>query len=133
MGWLLHQVRVAPTPTGLVSSHLAQTHETWDCIKTVSNLPSSVSIDYQCPILDDGRISFIPLRKPQLIICIAAQTVYLLYASDNNQNFKISRLDSGYLNVVSQVSVLSGKSIPFVVLEVAYLLMQGQHWNLLEL
>jgi len=61
--------------------------------------------------------------EPQLIVCIAAQTVYLLYASDNNQNFKISRLDSGYLNVVSQVSVLSGKFIPFVVLEVAYLLM----------
>ena len=123
MGWLLHQARVAPTPTGLVSSHLAQTHETWDCIKMVSKLPSLVFIDYQCPFLDDGSFSFIPLRKPRLIVCIAAQTVYLLYASDNNQNFKISRLDSGYLNVVSQVSVLSGKFIPFVVLEVAYLLM----------
>jgi len=88
----------------------------------VSKLPSLVFIDYQCPFLDDGSFSFILLRKPQLIVCIAAQTVYLLYASDNNQNFKISRLDSGYLNVVSQVSVLSGKSIPFVVLEVAYLL-----------
>ncbi|KAJ3575903.1 hypothetical protein NP233_g781 [Leucocoprinus birnbaumii] len=41
----------------------------------------------------------------------AAQTVYLLYASDNNQNFKISRLDSSYLNVVSQVSVLSGSTL----------------------
>jgi len=38
----------------------------------------------------------------------AAQTVYLLYASDNNQNFKISRLDANYYNVVSQTSVLSG-------------------------
>ncbi|KAF9454978.1 carbohydrate-binding module family 35 protein [Macrolepiota fuliginosa MF-IS2] len=41
----------------------------------------------------------------------AAQTVYLLYASDNNQNFKISRLDSSYLNVQSQVSVLSGSTL----------------------
>lgn len=38
----------------------------------------------------------------------AAQTAYLIYASDNNQNFKISTLDSNYYNVVSQKSVLSG-------------------------
>lgn len=88
----------------------------------VSNLPSSVFIDRQSPSLDDCNISFIPSRIPQLIVCIAAQTVYLLYASDNNQNFKISRLDSSYLNVISQVSVLSGKFILFVVLEVVYLL-----------
>ncbi|KAF9569839.1 galactan 1,3-beta-galactosidase [Agrocybe pediades] len=41
----------------------------------------------------------------------AAQTVYLLYASDNNQNFKISKLDSNYYNVVSQTSVLSGSTL----------------------
>lgn len=37
----------------------------------------------------------------------AAQTAYLLYASDNNQNFKISRLDANYYSVVTQVSVIS--------------------------
>ena len=37
-----------------------------------------------------------------------AQTAYLLYASDNNQNFKISRLDTNYYNVTTQVSVMSG-------------------------
>ncbi|KAF5337173.1 hypothetical protein D9611_003438 [Ephemerocybe angulata] len=39
----------------------------------------------------------------------AAQTAYLLYASDNNQNFKISRLDANYYSVVTQVSVISSK------------------------
>lgn len=41
---------------------------------------------------------------------VAAQTAYLLYASDNNQNFKISRLDANYYNVTAEVSVLSGAS-----------------------
>jgi len=41
----------------------------------------------------------------------AAQTTYLLYASDNNQDFKISELDSNYYNVVSQTSVLSGSTL----------------------
>ncbi|GLB36530.1 putative glycosyl hydrolases family 43 [Lyophyllum shimeji] len=41
----------------------------------------------------------------------AAQTAYLLYASDNNQNFKISKLDANYYNVVSQTSVLSGSTL----------------------
>ncbi|KDR85274.1 hypothetical protein GALMADRAFT_131985 [Galerina marginata CBS 339.88] len=41
----------------------------------------------------------------------AAQTAYLLYASDNNQNFKISKLDSNYYNVVLQSSVLSGSTL----------------------
>ncbi|KAF9015437.1 galactan 1,3-beta-galactosidase [Cyathus striatus] len=41
----------------------------------------------------------------------AVQTAYLLYASDNNQNFKISKLDSNYYNVVSQTSVLSGSTL----------------------
>ncbi|KAG2023167.1 galactan 1,3-beta-galactosidase [Coprinopsis cinerea AmutBmut pab1-1] len=36
----------------------------------------------------------------------AEQTSYLLYASDNNQNFKISRMDSNYYNVVTQVAVI---------------------------
>lgn len=39
----------------------------------------------------------------------AAQTSYLLYASDNNQNFKISKLDTNYYGVVSQTSVISGE------------------------
>ena len=39
---------------------------------------------------------------------IAAQTSYLLYASDNNQNFKITQLDADYYNVTTQVNVLTG-------------------------
>ncbi|KAF8665150.1 hypothetical protein AX16_000615 [Volvariella volvacea WC 439] len=38
-------------------------------------------------------------------------TAYLLYASDNNQNFKISRLDSNYYNVSTQVAQLSGSTL----------------------
>ncbi|KAJ3775314.1 galactan 1,3-beta-galactosidase [Lentinula raphanica] len=34
-------------------------------------------------------------------------TAYLLYASDNNQNFKISMLDTNYYNVTEEVSVLT--------------------------
>ncbi|KAF8161342.1 Arabinanase/levansucrase/invertase [Crassisporium funariophilum] len=41
----------------------------------------------------------------------AAKSAYLLYASDNNQNFKISRLDANYYTVVSQTSVLSGSTL----------------------
>lgn len=41
----------------------------------------------------------------------AAQTTYLLYASDNNQNFKITQLDANYYNVTTQVSVLSGSTL----------------------
>lgn len=39
----------------------------------------------------------------------ANQTSYLLYASDNNQNFKITRLDADYYNVTTQVNVLTGE------------------------
>ncbi|KAJ7356804.1 galactan 1,3-beta-galactosidase [Mycena albidolilacea] len=41
----------------------------------------------------------------------AAQTAYLLYASDNNQNFKISRLDANYYNITAQVNVLTGSTL----------------------
>lgn len=41
----------------------------------------------------------------------AAQTAYLLYASDNNQNFKISKLDTNYYGVASQTSVISGSTL----------------------
>jgi len=41
----------------------------------------------------------------------AAQTAYLLFASDNNQNFKIAKLDSNYYNVASQVTVISGSTL----------------------
>ncbi|KAG6919555.1 hypothetical protein DXG01_004218 [Tephrocybe rancida] len=41
----------------------------------------------------------------------AAQTTYLLYASDNNQNFKISKLDANYYGVVSQTSVISASTL----------------------
>ncbi|TEB39093.1 galactan 1,3-beta-galactosidase [Coprinellus micaceus] len=36
----------------------------------------------------------------------AAQTAYLLFASDNNQNFKIARMDSSYYNVTTLVSTI---------------------------
>ena len=36
----------------------------------------------------------------------AAQTSYLLFASDNNQNFKIAQMDANYYNVVQQVAVI---------------------------
>ncbi|KJA29316.1 carbohydrate-binding module family 35 protein [Hypholoma sublateritium FD-334 SS-4] len=38
-------------------------------------------------------------------------TAYLLYASDNNQNFKISKLDANYYNVVSVTSQLNGSTL----------------------
>jgi hypothetical protein len=41
----------------------------------------------------------------------AAQTAYLLYASDNNQNFKISVMDANYYNVTAQVNELAGSTL----------------------
>lgn len=41
--------------------------------------------------------------------CHNTGTAYLLYASDNNQNFKIARLDDNYYNVTSVVSQLNGQ------------------------
>ncbi|EIN13160.1 galactan 1,3-beta-galactosidase [Punctularia strigosozonata HHB-11173 SS5] len=41
----------------------------------------------------------------------SAQTSYLLYASDNNQNFKISQLDGNYYTVQTQVAELSGATL----------------------
>ncbi|KZV96920.1 Arabinanase/levansucrase/invertase [Exidia glandulosa HHB12029] len=41
----------------------------------------------------------------------SAQTAYLLYASDNNQNFKIARLDTNYYNVSAVVATLSGATL----------------------
>jgi len=38
-------------------------------------------------------------------------TAYLLYASDNNQNFKISMLNTDYLNLTEEVSVLTGATL----------------------
>ncbi|KAJ3969320.1 galactan 1,3-beta-galactosidase [Lentinula raphanica] len=38
-------------------------------------------------------------------------TAYLLYASDNNQNFKISMLDTNYYNVTEEVSVLTAATL----------------------
>ncbi|KZP30987.1 glycoside hydrolase family 43 protein, partial [Athelia psychrophila] len=42
---------------------------------------------------------------------IANQTSYLLYASDNNQNFKITRLDANYYNVTTNVQTLDGVTL----------------------
>ncbi|CCL99415.1 uncharacterized protein FIBRA_01433 [Fibroporia radiculosa] len=41
----------------------------------------------------------------------AERTAYLLYASDNNQDFKISRMDSNYYNVTEVVSELEGATL----------------------
>ncbi|KIY69600.1 carbohydrate-binding module family 35 protein [Cylindrobasidium torrendii FP15055 ss-10] len=38
-------------------------------------------------------------------------TAYVLYASDNNQNFKIAKLDSDYRNVSSLVSTIAGSTL----------------------
>ncbi|KAI0361962.1 galactan 1,3-beta-galactosidase [Trametes cingulata] len=38
-------------------------------------------------------------------------TAYLLYASDNNQNFKISKLDANYYNVTAVTSQLNGATL----------------------
>jgi len=38
-------------------------------------------------------------------------TAYLLYASDNNQDFKISMLNADYLNVTEQVSIMTGATL----------------------
>jgi len=40
-----------------------------------------------------------------------ARTAYLLYASDNHQDFKISMLDSNYYNVTSLTSELAGSTL----------------------
>ncbi|KAL5535249.1 hypothetical protein ACEPAF_3343 [Sanghuangporus sanghuang] len=39
------------------------------------------------------------------------KSAYLLYASDNNQNFKIARMDSNYYNVTAIVSQLNGSTL----------------------
>lgn len=36
-------------------------------------------------------------------------SAYLLYASDNNQNFKITHLDANYYNVTTVASQLNGE------------------------
>jgi len=41
----------------------------------------------------------------------SAETAYLLYASDNNQNFKITQLDTNYYNVTSVVSQMNGATL----------------------
>jgi len=40
-----------------------------------------------------------------------AQTSYLLYASDNNVNFKIARLDANYYNITTVVQTLSNTNL----------------------
>ncbi len=114
-------------PTSQVSNPLGQTPETKVCSKTVRSAkiivdpdPSSqhakltVLIGYLV-FADDGAFPTTPvslLRLTDGLIWMtlfpAAQTTYLLYASDNNQNFKITMLDTNYYNVTTQVSVLDG-------------------------
>ena len=80
----LHAVLIPSNPA---SSHLVQNRETWGYIKKVNEHFCQWYVLTR-PLIDDG-------------------TAYLLYASDNNQNFKISKLDSNYYNVASQTGVIS--------------------------
>ena len=54
-------------------------------------------------------------------------TTYLLYASDNNQNFKISRLDDDYYTVTEQVNQISCTSIRVVLPRAAAYINQSVH------
>jgi hypothetical protein len=58
------------------------------------------SIPRQCVILDPDMI-------PSLTLTSADNSAYLLFASDNNQNFKIARLDSNYYTVQTLMSTQS--------------------------
>lgn len=42
-------------------------------------------------------------------LCDMLGSAYLLYASDNNQNFKITHLDANYYNVTTVASQLNGR------------------------
>ncbi|KIP10356.1 glycoside hydrolase family 43 protein [Phlebiopsis gigantea 11061_1 CR5-6] len=57
------------------------------------------------------KSSFKPLgadSRDKSVFQDTAQTAYLLYASDNNQNFKIAQLDADYYNVTAVTSELTG-------------------------
>ncbi|KAH8107144.1 glycosyl hydrolase [Cristinia sonorae] len=60
------------------------------------------------------KSSFKPLgaeSRDEGLFVDGAQTAYLLYASDNNQNFKITKLDANYYNVTTQVAQLSSSTL----------------------
>ncbi|KAF7437222.1 hypothetical protein PC9H_004058 [Pleurotus ostreatus] len=60
------------------------------------------------------RSSFKPLgaeSRDMGLFQDGARTAYLLYASDNNQNFKISRLDADYYNIAAQVNTIPGSTL----------------------
>ncbi|EPT03669.1 hypothetical protein FOMPIDRAFT_49235 [Fomitopsis schrenkii] len=60
------------------------------------------------------RGSFNPLgaqSRDESVFLDDDQTAYLLYASDNNQNFKISQMDSDYYNVTEVVAELEGATL----------------------
>lgn len=62
------------------------------------------------------------------------QSAYLLFASDNNQNFKIARMNDNYYDVTTQVAVLSGELPKRNKLSLVYLFRsQEQPWSLLVL
>ncbi|TFY63401.1 hypothetical protein EVJ58_g3275 [Rhodofomes roseus] len=60
------------------------------------------------------RGSFNPLgaqSRDESVFLDDDQTAYLLYASDNNQNFKIAQMDSNYYNVTEVVAELEGATL----------------------
>lgn len=63
-------------------------------------------------LFQDGKAYIVCARESHSCKVISDDSsAYLLYASDNNQNFKISKLTSDYHNVASQTSVLSGSTL----------------------
>ncbi len=52
-----------------------------------------------------------PILRYLILRTSGARTAYLLYASDNNQNFKISRLDADYYNIAAQVNTIPGSTL----------------------
>ncbi|TRM65646.1 glycoside hydrolase family 43 and carbohydrate-binding module family 35 protein [Schizophyllum amplum] len=60
----------------------------------------------------DYRGSFQPLGAESRDMGLFVDgTAYVLYASDNNQNFKISRLDEDFYTVEEQVNVISASTL----------------------
>ncbi|OBZ75230.1 hypothetical protein A0H81_04432 [Grifola frondosa] len=66
--------------------------------------PSSAILLLTVPTTLNLRPCFSPLDD-------SAQTAYLLYASDNNQDFKITQLDADYYNVTTLASELAGATL----------------------
>ena len=106
----LHVVR---THTREAGDHWEQNRVTWVYSKMVCKRTEHENILMKSCIRtsDDGEYASSIVGYTSVNTwarTIASQTAYLLYASDNNQNFKISRLDENYYNVTTLVNTLQG-------------------------